>query len=44
MAVIHGSPTSVSRISVVMDGGIVISEIKLESGFSIFWRTLLVDY
>ena len=35
---IQGSPTSESRIKVAREGGMTISDIKLESGFSIFWQ------
>lgn len=37
IAVIHGSPTSVSRISVAKEGGIHRSAKRFESGLSIFW-------
>jgi hypothetical protein len=36
MESIHGSPTSVSRINLARVGEIVMSEIRSESGFSIF--------
>jgi hypothetical protein len=38
MAEIHDSSTSELRTMVAKVGGMVISVIRLESGFSIFWR------
>lgn len=40
MANIHGSPTSESSISVASDGGMVMPDIRVESGFSIFCRSV----
>jgi hypothetical protein len=40
MADIHGSLTSVSRMRVASVGGIVTSDSRLESGFSIRWADL----
>ena len=40
IADIHGSPTSVSSMSVARGGGMQKSTSKFESGFSIFWTSV----